>query len=95
MGQRLPASPMPDKSADLGSLQQNPTLNGNRSDYNQEHQDEIVSSDDDELPTIEQIFKEATQRRMQNEGQQDNKTPSINQPMKRGREEDNQSMIKP
>ncbi|KEY70048.1 hypothetical protein S7711_11493 [Stachybotrys chartarum IBT 7711] len=75
-----------------GSLQQNPTLNGNGSDYNQEHQDEIVSSDDDELPTIEQIFKEATQRRMRNEGQQDNETPSVNQPVKRGREEDNQSV---
>jgi hypothetical protein len=91
MAQRLPLSPVPNKAADLGSWQQNQTLNGNGNDYSQEHQDEMVSSDDDELPTIEQIFKEATQRKMRTEGQWDNKTPSIHQPVKRGREEDNQS----
>ncbi|KEY72650.1 hypothetical protein S7711_09763 [Stachybotrys chartarum IBT 7711] len=38
------------------SLQQNPTLDGNGNDYSQEHQDEIVSSDDDELLTVTYSF---------------------------------------
>ncbi|KFA76289.1 hypothetical protein S40288_11783, partial [Stachybotrys chartarum IBT 40288] len=93
MTQRLRPSPVPRKVAHLGSEQHSPILAGNENDCSQENQHELVSLDDDELPTIEQIIKEVAQQKMRNKSQRDNETPIVHQPLKRGREEERQSVF--